>query len=70
MKHKICGLLLGGLMVFSAAFSCGAAMRGDVDLDNVLTANDSAAALQYALIGDQMGLTQEQITAADYDSDN
>ena len=69
MKHRFSALFLGGLIVLSASLSCGAAIKGDVDLDGQITGTDAAAALQYALIGEKTGYTAEQVLAADFDED-
>ena len=62
-------LLLGGAIFMACAFTGYAATKGDADLDTKITATDATLALQYTLIGNKTGMTDEQIKAADFDED-
>ena len=68
MKLKLMSALLCGAVMLSAV-TCNAAVKGDVDLDNKITATDATFAMQYTLVGSKTNFTDEQIKAADFDED-
>jgi hypothetical protein len=62
-------LLLTAVAVATLTAATYAASWGDVDGDNIVTANDAAKVLSYVLAGDRMGFTNEQIALCDADGD-
>ena len=70
MKKKIFSAFLSAAVALSSAGICNAAaINGDVDMDRVISSNDSAKVIEYLSMGDKSALTAQQLEAADYDKD-
>ena len=71
MKKKIFALI-GLTGVFFGSISCFGAdgIKGDVDQNGLIEANDAAYTLQYALTGVNSGYTESQVWAAEVDGED
>lgn len=70
IKKRFAAFAMSAVMAATAfCLPSGAAEFGDVDLSGVLTSNDAAFVLNYTLLQEATGYTDEQIKAADVNGD-